>query len=178
MKKIILITILISVLFISAEAQKSKTKFAIGLSSSILSVPIINEDYTFMNTSVKASINFDRFNLKIGSENSNLFCLDTKQFDKSFNFLFGLGYYIIDKPENNYTVELFLNNTNSFSDFVTFKNYNTEIGINFMVFKTFYLGTGLRYSYNNVSYLSHEPINNLYWFWQMGFQLTLGKKQN
>jgi len=174
--KIVLIVIFFSALF-TVNAQENKSKFGVGIHTDFFNIPLNNELFSYHTDGVHCIYSIKKINLKIAFESSMLIDMDNNRYEKGLGGLFEIGYFIYKDPTKNFSTELFLSYGNFFINSNTFNNQYAKFGVNSVMFKSFYIGTGLKYFHLEKKDFSDLPENNFNWFWHIGMQLYLGKKK-
>jgi hypothetical protein len=159
-------------------AQVKTPKFALGISSDFLAVPLTNQSFQTQPVDVYVSyIPIRNLNFKVGYDHALLLDAQSKTYDSFSGLMIGAGYTVWRDKSGIFSNELGLSLTESFKDFAAFKNYHADLGVRFNVFDAFYLGTGIRLSHNESTFVTNTPTNSLNWFFQLGYQFHLTKKQ-
>jgi len=177
MRKICFTMVLMSIsLFIFS--QNAVSKFAYGISSDFLSLPLSKKSLQTRSTNVYvAYYPIENLNIKIGydallQQNNSL-----KSYEDQSALMIGTGYTVLRDKSGNFSTEILLSASNSFADFSSFKNYHADLGARFMFMDAFYLGAGFRFNHNETSGLALNPINSTNLFLQLGLQLKLGNNK-
>ncbi len=172
-QKTILFFILFAVIF-TVNAQEHKQKIGLGIRIDYFNVPLNQELFVFNTSGVNAVYFLNKkINVKIAYESNNLMDKNLKRYEQNHGIMFETGYFINKDMSKNFTTELTLSSGTVFNNSFSFNNYYSKTGVNFYLFKAFYLGTGLKYFYLEDTNFNNLPINNFNWYWQMGFQLYL-----
>lgn len=173
------IIILYGLLFIATLtiAQGKKAVFGYGLSTDFLSIPLSEQSLATQSTNafITLTIN-DNLSFMTGYDGILLKNLDTKSFDTNTGFLLGAGYTVFRDQSGNFTTELSASVTNSFAKFFSFKDYHADFGLRFLMFKSFFLGSGVRLNHNETSAIISSPLNSFNFYMDLGIQLYMGKK--
>ena len=166
------------VLLVGALFAQTKTpKFALGISSDFLVVPLTNQSLQTQPVDVYVSfVPTKNLNFKVGYDHALLLDSQSKIYDSLSGLMVGAGYTVWRDQSGILSSELNLSLSESFKDFAAFKNYHADLGVRFNVFDAFYLGTGMRWSHNESTFVTNTPTNSLNWYFQLGYQLYLGKK--
>lgn len=184
MKNIIfaVLTLIGSILSLSAQetlqTQEQKQSIGYELYSGFLSIPLNPNNLTSNINGVSLVYSLSNsVNMKIGLSDRQLKQTDFKVYENHVEGLLGLGYFIPNKKISNFDTEVNLSFANSFNQFGSFKDYHTDLGFRFYMFRSFYVGTGFIYSHNETGSFISAPTNSLNWFWQLGLRLNLQRKQ-
>lgn len=173
-KKIIFVAFF--ALILSLHAQENAKKIAVGLHTNFFSVPLSPSNLVSSVSGVYGvySLN-NNFNVKLGFEEKILQQSDLKQYEKTNGGMFGVGYFVYRHPTNNFSTELILTGTNGFKEFSKFNTYHADLGARFFMYQALYIGTGIRFSHDEVASFITSPTNSYNWYCQLGLQLSLGK---
>lgn len=173
-------TIIFGCLLLSAVvtvAQNKASSFGYGISSDFFSIPLSEHSLVTNSTNVYCTYIFnDDLNFKLGFDGVQLKDLNAKRYENLSGLMLGAGYTILQDQPRNFTTELTLAASNGFENFASFRNYHADLGVRVMMFKSFYIGTGIRLAHNEVSGMTAVPQNSCNWFMQMGIQLYLHKR--
>ena len=174
-KKIIVFFLLLTAVL--TDAQEKSSLFGYGISTDFLSVPLSEHSLALHSTNVYCSYSLNEdLNFKLGFDGLMMKDLNAKRFENLSGLVIGGGYTILHDRPRNFTTELTLAASNGFAKFSAFSNYHADLGIRLMMFKSFYLGTGVRFGHNELTSLVAAPLNSYNWFMQMGIQLYLHKR--
>lgn len=158
-------------------AQTKTPKFALGICSDFLAVPLTNQSLQTQPVDVYFSfVPIKNLNFKVGYDYALLLDSQSKTYDGFSGLMVGAGYTVWRDQSGIASSELTLSLSESFKDFAAFKNYHADLGVRFNVFDAFYLGTGMRWSHNESTFVTNTPTNSLNWYFQLGYQFYLGKK--
>lgn len=172
-------TIIISCLLLSSLGMIAQEKplFGYGISSDFLSVPLRAQSLVTNSTNVYFTCLLnERLNFRLGFDGRMVKDVNTKKYDHLSGLLLGVGYTILHDQPRNFTTELALAASNGFDEFSTFMNYHTDLGLRIMMFKSFYLGTGLRFVHDEAASFLTVPQNSYNWYLQMGMQFYFGRR--
>jgi len=159
------------------DAQDKSSLFGYGISTDFFSVPLSEHSLALQSTNVYCSYSLNEdLNFKLGFDGMMIKDLNAKRFENLSGLVIGAGYTILHDRPRNFTTELTLAASNGFAKFSAFGNYHADLGIRLMMFKSFYLGTGVRFGHNEVTGIIAAPLNSYNWFMQMGIQLHLHKR--
>ena len=174
-KEIIVFILLLSAVL--SNAQEKSSLFGYGISTDFFSVPLSEHSLALHSTNVYCSylLNED-LNFKLGFDGLMMKDLNAKRFENLSGLVIGAGYTLLHDRPHNFTTELTLAASNGFVNFSSFRNYHADLGVRLMMFKSFYLGTGVRFSHNEVASIAPAPLNSYNWYMQMGIQLYLHKR--
>lgn len=175
MKKTIIISCLL--LRLLEMIAQDKPLFGYGVSSDVLSIPLSEQSLVTNSTNVYFTCLLnEHMNFKLGFDDMMVKDINAKKYDHLSGLLLGVGYTILHDQPRNFTTELAIAASNGFDEFSTFRNYHADLGLRMMMFKSFYLGTGLRYAHDKVSSLLTTPQSSCNWYLQMGMQFYLGRR--
>ncbi len=173
-------TIFLVCLFLTAVvtvAQEKTSHFGYGISSDFLSVPLSEQSLASQSTNVYCTYSMnEKLNFKLGFDGVLLKDLNAKRFENLSGLVIGAGYTILQDQTRNFTTELTVSASNDLMNFSSFKDYHADLGVRLMLFKSFYLGTGVRFSHNENTPLVAAPLNSYNLFMQMGMQFYFGKR--
>ena len=173
-------TIILVCLFLTAVVTVSQEKtsyFGYGISSDFLSIPLNEQSLGTNSTNVYCTYSvYDNLNFRIGFDGVLLKDLNAKRFQNLSGLFVGAGYIVLQDQTRDFTTELTASASNGLINFSSFKDYHADLGVRFMMFKSFYLGTGMRLSHNETASFLTAPLNSYNWYMQMGIQFYLGKR--
>ena len=171
---IVFFLLLFSVL---SNAQEKASLFGYGISTDFFSVPLREQSLALQATNVYGcySLN-DDLNFKLGFDGLMIRDVNAKRFENLSGLVIGAGFTLLHDRPRNFTTELTLTASNGFAKFSAFSNYHADLGVRLMMFKSFYLGTGVRFAHNELSSIAAVPLNSYNWYMQMGIQLYLHKR--
>ncbi len=168
--------ILFYVFFIAlstVNAQEKTSKIALGMHTDYFNVPLNKELFVFNTKGVHGVYSFSKkMNIKIAYESNILMDKNLKQYEEYHGAMFELGYFIYNGMSKNFTTELTSSYGTTLNNGFLFENHYLKTGLNFYLFRFFYLGLGLKYLHFEKTNFSDLPVNNFNWYWQMGFQLN------
>ncbi len=175
MKKIYIFLLLImAISILSAQEKQFRTGF--GIKTDYLILPLQNKALLLQTSAIYGVLGLNkRINFKLGCMSNSLKNENLKQYENYNGIFFSAGYSTINKK--NFSTEFFLSFENTFDDFFTANNHCEELGVNFYMFKVFYLGTGIKFFRYTSSDFYQVQQNNFNWYWQMGCQLYIGKNK-
>jgi hypothetical protein len=179
MKKVFVLTsVILSLSLAPIRAQESCSTFGLGLQSNLVSIPLSPQNHSSESSGVYLFfMPSTKIILRAGFDNRKDSELKLKQFESSFGAHVGLGYVVYENAPGNFSAELSASFTNSLKEFKQFSNYHSDLGIKFLSFKAFYIGTGVRYSHIEKTNFSISPLSITNWYWNIGLQLQLTKKK-
>ncbi|MEA4935950.1 MAG: hypothetical protein VB102_04815 [Paludibacter sp.] len=173
-------TIIIGCLFFGTllmDAQNKHLLFGYGVSSDFLSIPLSEQSLVANSTNVYCTCLLnENLNLKVGFDGLMIKDLNAKKYDQLSGLLLGAGYLILHDQPRNFTTELTLAASNGFDKFSSFRNYHADLGLRMMMFKSFYIGTGMRFQHDERASLITAPLSSYNWYMQMGMQFYIGKR--
>lgn len=159
-------------------AQVKTPAFAYGISSDFLSVPFNDKSLLARSTNVYVSYCANKdLSFSLGYDGLLLQNAESKTYDDLSGIMLGGAYTIFRDKAGVFSNEVSLSLSNGLKDFISFKNYHVDLGTRFMLFDAFYLGAGVRWSHNEKTTLSMNPVNSLGLYMQLGIRFFLGKKQ-
>lgn len=159
------------------DAQENSSLFGYGINTDFLSVPLSEHSLALHSTSVYCSYSLNEdLNFRLGFDGLMMKDLNAKRFENLSGLVIGAGYTILHDRPRNFTTELTLTASNGFGNFSSFRNYHADLGVRLMMFKSFYMGTGLRLAHNEVAGIVAAPLNSYNCYMQMGIQLYLHKR--
>ena len=170
---------LLTFLFVSftAAVQGKTPLFGYGISNDFLSIPLAENSLLSGSTNVfvACAVN-NHLNFRLGYDGWILKDVTAKKYEQLSGLMLGAGYVLGQDENRNFTTELTASLSNGFKNFTAFKDYHADLGVRFLMFKAFYLGTGLRWSHNETPVFPAASTNNYNLYMQMGMQFYLGKK--
>jgi hypothetical protein len=181
--KIIILSLVLSFAFIQAQNPTlenfSTSKFGFGLHSDLASIPLNDQNFQSSVAGIDLTYSVtNNLNFKIGMENWTLHQTALKQYQSYTGVKLGVGYFLPKKnEESNSDIELSMSASNSFAGFSSFKDYTADLGCRFYMFRSFYIGLGLRYTHNNTASFITTPIDDLNAYWQIGLQWNIATKR-
>lgn len=175
MKFKLLVTILVLLLTVSLQAQ---IDFGIGLQKELFSVSLNPEnadDATFNVDKVDVSMLLsDHFRIGLGFQSGTLVNHEAKRYEPRAGLSLSLAYLFSFKNYKDFAIAPAISIGNSFKDFKSFQNYDVDVSVREYLFKSLFLGTGVRYAH----WQNSDIVNNsncLTWYWEMGFNLYFNK---
>lgn len=153
------------------RAQEKTVALGFGIEKDLYGIPIGGDDMVATATEVKAGVLFgNRLGLSLGFETLSLTNLSEKRFETLHGMMTGVGYRF-GKSES-LQIEPNLSVANYFRNFSSFRNVKVDLGVNFLLFRVFFIGTGLRFaSCSDLELTAPPPVYT--WYWKMGFQFSL-----
>lgn len=174
-QKIILVCFFLTT--VVTVAQEKSSSFGYGISSDFLNVPLSEQSLALNSTNVYCTYSMnENLNFRIGFDGVLLKDLNAKRFENFSGLVVGAGYTVLQDQTRNFTTELTASASNGLMDFLSFKDYHADLGVRFMMFKSFYLGTGVRLSHNETASIVTAPLNSYNWYMQMGIQFYFMKR--
>lgn len=175
MKFKLLATILVLLLTVSLHAQ---IDFGIGLQKELFCVSLNPEnadDATFNVDKVDVSMLLsDHFRLGLGFQSGTLVNHEAKRYEPRAGLSLSLAYLFSFKNYKDFAIAPAISIGNSFKDFKSFQNYDVDVSVREYLFKSIFLGTGVRYAHWQNSDIVNDS-NCLTWYWEMGFNLYFNK---
>lgn len=170
-KRMVSLAAVLLLLVTGLRAQEKTVELGFGMEKDLYGVPVGGDDMVAAATEVKAGILFgNRVDLSLGFETLSLTNLSEKRFETLHGMLMGVGYRF--GKNESFQIEPNLSVANSFRNFASFRNIKVDLGVNFHVFKVFFVGTGLRYAHClDLELFAPPPVYT--WYWKMGFRLSL-----
>ncbi|GAB1415620.1 hypothetical protein MASR2M117_10260 [Paludibacter sp.] len=176
MKRKFLISLIV-LASVTVFSQNSVSKFAYGISTDFLSVPL-NKDLQIRSTNVYVTYcPIKNLNLKIGYDALLLQDVNQKKYEDQSALLLGAGYTVLRDKTGNFSTEVFLSGSNGFKKFSSFSNFHTDLGVKFMLLDAFYIGTGVRFNSYDTNVVFANQTNSANLFMQLGLQLNIGKNK-
>ena len=153
------------------RAQEKTVALGFGMEKDLYGIPIGGDDMVATATEVKAGVFFgNRVGMSLGFETLSLTNLSEKRFETLHGMMMGVGY-CFGKSES-FQIEPNLSVANSFLNFSSFRNIKVDLGVNFHMFRVFFIGTGLRCAHcSDLELIAPPPVYT--WYWKMGFQFSL-----
>lgn len=182
MKKVLFTPLFFICLISSIQAQSEfsyNKRFSYGIGTDIIDVPLMENDILASNLGIHIGYNItDKINAKILFQGTTLKNDELGTYRNMTGLAVELGYYIQETHNKNFQTEIAGKFYNSFTGFSKLKNYQADLTARIYFFRTFYIGTGLRYLHsdlNNHLSITSSNQSSLLWLWQLGFQLHIGK---
>ncbi len=174
MKKTFLLSLCL--ILLGSSFAQTASKFAVGINSNFLAVPLTEESFLTQPTDVYLAFSAtENFSLILGFDNMLTLNSQTKAYDNISGLMLGAAFDFWKAKNGYFSNEVFATATNAFNDFGAFKNYSADLGVRFKFVDTFYLGTGFRWSHNESGVILPTATNSLNLFFQLGAQFTIGK---
>lgn len=162
---------------LTASVHAKMPLFGYGISTDFLSVPLAENSLLSSSTNVfVACAASQHLIFRIGYDGWLLKDVTPKNYEQLSGLMLGAGYIFGNDENRNFSTELTASFSNEFKDFGAFENYHANLGARFYIFKSFYLGTGLRWCHNETPVLPTASTNNFNLYMQMGMQFNIGKK--
>lgn len=184
MKKVLFASLFFICLVSSIQAQSEfsyKNRFNYGIGTDIVDVPLTENGILASNLGIHIGYNVtDRLNARLLFQGTTLKNDALGTYKNMTGLAVELGYYIHETGDGNFQTEIAGKFYNSFTEFSKLQNYQADLAARIYFFRTFYIGTGLRYSHsavNNHLSISSSNQSSLLWLWQLGFQLHIGKSK-
>ena len=175
MKFKLLATILVLLFTVSLHAQ---IDFGIGLQKELFGVSLNPEnadDATFNVDKVDVSMLLsDHFRIGLGFQSGTLVNHEAKRYEPRAGLSLSLTYLFNFKNYKDFAIAPAISIGNSFKDFKSFQNYDVDVSVREYLFKSVFLGTGVRYAHWQNSEIVNDS-NCLTWYWEMGFNLYFNK---
>ena len=93
-----------------------------------------------------------------------------KRYETNAGLSLSLAYLFTFKDYKDFALAPTLSVGNSFKEFTSFKNTDVDLGVRSYLFKSMYLGTGVRYAQWKNSDIVNDH-NCFSWYWEIGFDL-------
>ncbi len=161
------IILLFFVFFISNTIFSQQNRIGIGLGSDFMNLSLTSEDIILRSRNARFIFWLnDKINLKLVYGNNDLiFNLTTYKANNEAGI--GAGVLLYENKLKNNSIELNILCANTLERFTPINKFYYSFGLNFYMYRAFYLGTGLKYfQHNNTNY-----NNGLNWFWTIGYQI-------
>ena len=176
MKKTRICTLLALLLMAGGVTMQAQTKIGFGLQKELFGVPLNPEnasEATFNVDKVDIAVLLnDHFRIGLGFQPGTLVNHQEKRYETSAGLSLSLAYLFTFKDYKDFAMAPTLSVGNSFKDFTSFKNMDVDLGVRSYLFKSMYLGTGVRYAqWKNSDILDDHSCFS--WYWEMGFDLYL-----
>ncbi len=155
---------------------QSTPKFAVGISTDFLSLPLTKSSLLTQPTDVYvAFLPTKNLGLMLGYDAMLSLDPNTPNYDQFGGIMLGAGYTVWRDKSGYFSNEITASATNALDDFASFKNYHANLGMRFKFMDAFFLGTGLRWTQNESNVFSVSPVNSLNLYFQLGVQFYIGK---
>ena len=167
------ICVIFSIFTIHAQHN---SRFGVSLYSDYFSIPLSQENLITKSGGVGASYFLkDKLRFSLGFEERMQINSISKSYLTDHGILLGTGYIFWDDNKGFNSAEAIFELSNSLKYFSDFIDYSVSIGARMYFLDVCFLGTGLRYAGFKGEQM--QQSNNLSWFWQLGLNLKIGKKQ-
>lgn len=175
MKFKLLITSLVIMLSASLQAQ---VDFGFGLQKDLFGISLNAENaenatFNLDNVNVSMLIN-EHLQIGLGIQSGTIVNHETKCYDPSAGLSLNAAYLFNFRDYKDFAIAPTVSIGNSFKDFMSFKNIDVDLGVRTYLFKSGFIGTGIRYAQWDVSKIVNGN-NCLTWYWEMGFNLYFRK---
>jgi len=159
------------------NAQQMNSRIGLGVQVDLMNISLQPEILLLKTTGAHVIFPLNnRFNIKAAYISNNLQNVNIKQYENYNGYSLGIGYFIFDNQITNYSIELSFNFENSFNDSFKLMNHSEKFGVNFYMFKSFYIGTGIKYFQQKNTNFTNLTNNNYNWYWQLGCQIYFANK--
>ncbi|MDD2284058.1 MAG: hypothetical protein PHQ11_01465 [Paludibacter sp.] len=166
-----------TMIVLSSFAQAKPPVFAYGIGSDFLSIPLSEKSLLSRSTNVYLSYCVNKnLNFKIGYDGLLLQETGQKSYDNQSGLMLGAGYMVLRDKAGFFSNEITFSVSNSFKEFISFKDYHADLGTRIWIIDAFYLGGGLRWNHNETTGIIVSPTNSLNVYLQLGLQFYIGKK--
>lgn len=156
-------------------AQEGPVLYGIGIDQDFAAVPINIKHLTTKVTS--AGITFlinEHVNVKIYQYTRTFFNKNDYTYYNISGLNIGCGYSFYLDDNKKRAIEPYISLSKSYEYFTSLMNIDVSCGVNAYLFKSFFVGTGVRHS--NDTYPMPISVYSIYtWYWKLGFQLYLNK---
>lgn len=173
MRKInLLLVMLVATLFLSA--QKNTMKFAYGISTDVVSIPLTDKSLQSNLTTVFVSVYpIENLHFKVGVGENLLRKESSQRYQVLPEMMLGAGYTVFNKGVM--TNEVLLSVSNAFQGFSAFSDYHADLSTRFKIFDAFFIGAGVRYQHQTAKDLLLSTVDGATVFMELGLQLYIGK---
>lgn len=165
---------LLALLMLGGVTMQAQTKIGFGLQKELFGVslnPDNADDATFDVDKIDVAVLLnDHFRVGLGFQPGTLVNHQEKRYETNAGLSLSLAYLFTFKDYKDFALAPTLSVGNSFKDFTSFKNTDVDLGVRSYLFKSMYLGTGVRYAQWKNSDIVNDH-NCFSWYWEIGFDL-------
>lgn len=173
MRKISLLFVL-CVVVATLSAQKSNIKFAYGIATDVVSIPLAAKSLQSHCTNAFVAIYpTENLHFKVGVGDNLLLNSRIEQYQHLPELQIGAGYTVF--RQGVFSNDISLSVSNAFQQFSEFKDYHADLSARFKIVDVCFIGAGFRYQHNNASNLLFSPKDGVCFVMELGIQLYIGK---
>ena len=161
-----------------ATSLNAQSIIGIGLKKDVFGISLNSEnsdDVTFNADMVNVSMLInEHLQIGLGLQSGTIVNHETKCYDPSAGLSLNAAYLFNFRDYKDFAIAPTVSIGNSFKDFMSFKNIDVDLGVRTYLFKSGFIGTGIRYAQWDDSKIVNGN-NCLTWYWEMGFNLYFRK---
>ena len=162
----------VATLFVSA--QKNIMKFAYGISTDVVSIPLTEKSLqSNLTTAFVSFYPIENLNFKLGVGENLLRKESSQRYQVLPEFMLGAGYTVFNSGVMSN--EVLLSVSNAFQGFSAFDDYHADLSTRFNIFDAFFIGAGVRYQHQTAKDLLPSTVHGATVFMELGLKLYIGK---
>ena len=165
-------------MFITTVHASDRKGLVIGITSDVFSVPLSEKSATVSSNGVSVGFfPFSRFGFNLGWENRLMLDSQLSGYERKNGLSAGVMYEFWRQSETHSSAEFELKLVKGMNNFVSEGNLAADAGVRWLLYDSFYLGTGIRYDKWDTNKANVGADVSLNWYWQLGIRIFTGKKK-